>query len=49
MIVTEKRRDEDWGHKFYMAKATKMHVITTGNTRMQALMNLKHEMRKHEK
>ena len=49
MIVTEKRRDTSWGHKFYIAKATKLDKMTTGNTRIQALTNLRFEMRKHEK
>ena len=49
MIVTEKRVDKNWKYKFYIAKATKLNTMTTGKTRIQALMNLKNEMRKHEK
>jgi len=48
MIVTEKRRDTGWGYKFYIAKATKLGKMTTGNTRRQALVNLKTEMRKNK-
>jgi len=47
IVVKEYENDIDFfgGGVFYVASATKMNINVSGKTKIQALKNLRHEMR----
>ena len=49
MIVVKEIKDDDWMHTCYIAESTKVKMGATGNTRREAICNLKTVLKKEIK